>query len=88
MAGNRRSRVDNAKRPKSRRINVQMSEESIQRLMLHAVMTRRNPGDILVELVNAHLREFRVQRNPSARDSGSDRPEVGTDVNFSEATAA
>jgi hypothetical protein len=88
MAGNRRPRVDNAKRSPSRRLNVQMKDESIQRLMLHAVMTRRNPGDILAELVDAHLKEFRVQRNPAARVMSPGSADSADQASESEAIAA
>jgi hypothetical protein len=67
MAGNKRRSVGNAKKPTTRRINVQMTDGAIQRLMLHSVMLRRNPGDLLSELVEAGLRQFKVQTNTAVR---------------------
>jgi hypothetical protein len=31
--------------------------------MVHAVMTRRNPGDLLSELIDSHLRQFSMPGN-------------------------
>jgi hypothetical protein len=80
MAGNRRSRVKDARKQPSKRLNVQMRDSALTRLMLHAVMLRKNPGDILSDLVDAHLRQFRVQENPTTRamsstsESSDDQP--------------
>jgi hypothetical protein len=65
MAGNRRSRAE--KKPATQRLNAQIREGSLQRLMLHVVMMKQNPGDILSDLIDAHLREYRVQKNSAAR---------------------
>jgi hypothetical protein len=53
-------------------LNVQLREDALTRLMLHAVMLRKNPGDLLSDLVDAHLRQFRVQANPSTKGQSSD----------------
>jgi hypothetical protein len=60
------------KRAATRRLNVQLSEESLQRLMLHSVMRRQSPGDVLSTLIDAHLREYRVQKNSTARVMSSE----------------
>jgi broad-specificity NMP kinase len=65
MAGNRRKRAE--KKKPSKRLNVMLRDESIQRLMLHVVMLRQNPGDILSDLIDAHLRQYKVQANSPAR---------------------
>jgi hypothetical protein len=48
--------------------------------MLHVVMMGQNPGDLLSDLIDAHLREYRVQRNASSRvmseESASDAEET------------
>jgi hypothetical protein len=43
--------------------------------MLHSVMLRKNPGDILSDLVDAHLRQFRVQANPATKAMSSSSDE-------------
>jgi hypothetical protein len=67
MAGNRRKSVVDSRKSQGKRLNVQMREDALTRLMLHCVMLGRNPGDLLSDLVDSNLREFRVQRNASAR---------------------
>ena len=67
MAGNKRKSVGDARKQQGKRLNVQMREDALTRLMLHCVMLGKNPGDLLSDLVDQNLREFRVQRNSSAR---------------------
>jgi hypothetical protein len=86
MAGNRRSRVNNAQKQPSKRLNVQMRDDALTRLMLHSVMLRKNPGDLLSDLVDAHLRQFRVQANPATRAMSSDS--ASSDDQASENSAA
>ena len=69
-------------------LNAQLRDESIQRLMLHSVMLRRNPGDILSDLVDAHLRQFRVQANPTTKAMSSESASPDVQANDSEAVAA
>ncbi len=86
MAGNRRSRAIN--KPVTKRLNAQLRDESIQRLMLHVVMLRKNPGDILSDLIDAHLRQFRVQANPNGRVMSSVSVESADQASESEREAA
>jgi hypothetical protein len=62
MAGNRRKRTEG--QASGKRLNVMMREESIRRLMINVVMSGKNPGDILSDLVDANLKAWRVQANP------------------------
>jgi hypothetical protein len=62
MAGNRRKRTEG--QANGKRLNVMMREESIRRLMINVVMSGKNPGDILSDLVDAGLKAWRVQANP------------------------
>jgi hypothetical protein len=74
MAGNRRSRAE--KKPATQRLNAQIREGSLQRLMLHVVMLKQNPGDIISDLIDAHLREYRVQKNSATRAMVSESAEI------------
>jgi hypothetical protein len=65
-----------------------MTDSALTRLMLHAVMLRRNPGDILSDLVEQHLRQFRVQANPVVRAMSSDSATSDDQANESEKEAA
>lgn len=86
MAGNRRSRA--TVKPATQRLNAQIREGSLQRLMLHVVMLKQNPGDIISDLIDAHLRQFRVQANPSARAMVSESVETAGQLESPHAEAA
>jgi hypothetical protein len=86
MAGNRRSRAE--KKPATQRLNAQIREGSLQRLMLHVVMMKQNPGDIISDLIDAHLRQFRVQTNPAARATSGVSAEIDGGVENSLQDAA
>jgi hypothetical protein len=63
MAGNKRKSVNDARKPLGKRLNVQLREDALTRLMIHCVCLGKNPGDLLSDLVDANLRQFRVQAN-------------------------
>lgn len=46
---------------KTVRLNVAIPSEAWERLALHSTMTRRTQADIITELVETHLRSYRVQ---------------------------
>ncbi len=87
MSGNRRSRSE--KKPATQRLNAQVREDSLQRLMLHVVMMKRNPGEIVSDLIDSHLREFRVQKNPTTRGTVTESAEnAGQESESAPAVAA
>jgi hypothetical protein len=90
MSGNRRARVNNAPKPESKRFNVMLRAESLQRLLLHALMLKKNPGDLLSDLIDQApaLKEFRVQRNPGNRATQSGSADPAVEVKDSVAEAA
>jgi hypothetical protein len=51
---------------------ARQSESGYQRLHVHAAMTRRSPGRVLDELIDAHLKDFRVQDLRPGRIDRSD----------------
>jgi hypothetical protein len=73
MARSRRPVADDVPTLETQRLNVQIGVDEYQRLMIHCVMLKRSPGEVLTELVAQNLREFRVQRNSSGRVVNSDR---------------
>jgi len=62
----------NATEQGTRRLNVQVNDEAYQRLMLHAIMRRQSPGELVSFLIDQHLREFRVQKNPTTRGTATE----------------
>ena len=72
MAGSkRRQRSDTP----TRRLNVQLDPEAHQRLLLHCLMTHQNPGELLSQFVNKHLRDWKVQKNASTRGTSTESAE-------------
>jgi hypothetical protein len=86
MSGNRRKRAEKA--TPSKRLNVMLREESITRLMLHVVMMRKNPGDILSDLIEANLRHYKVQVNNPGSGKSSDRLDAADQASESIGEAA
>lgn len=71
MATKKGGGVGNAAVSKRVRLNVHVNPEVHQRLALHALMSGKNPGELIEELVSTHLRAWRVQVNSHG---GIDRP--------------
>lgn len=71
MAGNRRSRSE--KKPATKRLNAQLRDESLKRLMLHVVMMGKNPGDIISDLIDNGLKEWAMPARNTARVKSTDR---------------
>ena len=90
MSGNRRACVNNAPKPESKRFNVMLRAASLERLLLHALMLKKNPGDLLSELIDSApaLREFHVRRNPGTRGQSTDRPDPDDQASESAPVAA
>jgi hypothetical protein len=54
---------------------LSMDIDAAQRLGVHALMSGRNEGEIVTELVRAHLRDYHVRRGAS-RESGDESAEA------------
>jgi hypothetical protein len=64
MATLKRKGVDDAA---TQRLNIRVTSEAYERLLVHAIKARKSPGELVTELIDSGLREYRVQRNQSAR---------------------
>jgi hypothetical protein len=71
VAGNRRKRTEGQSTGK--RLNVMMRDESVRRLMINVVMAGRNPGDILSDLIDQHLRSYSMPGDLTANPRKKDR---------------
>src|SRR3954451_11120422 len=78
----KRRSVADAQGTATNRLNVKIPATAYDRLVLHALMSRRSPGEVVAELIESHLREYRVQRNSTARvmSNGSVSEEVQVEV--------
>jgi len=63
------------------RLNVRLDTSAHERLMVHALKRRLNPGDVLASLIDTHLRDWTIRANPGSRVATDDR--LGTDGNVS-----
>jgi hypothetical protein len=71
----------------SRRVNLYLASQSHQRLMLHALMRHQSPGEVVAALIDEHLRDWRVQANPSARSASPESASSTAELNLEEAIA-
>jgi hypothetical protein len=72
MKANKRHSVADASTPSKKRVNVRMSAEAHQRLEIHAVMSGKQPGEILDGLVTKYCRDWKVSANVVARSISVD----------------
>jgi hypothetical protein len=80
MQGKRRRGVIDADTQPKQRVNVRLAPETYKRLLIHSVMSAKEPGKILDELINLHLREWKVQANVTARVISSDRLDITHEI--------
>ncbi len=77
VAGKRRRRATDAE---VQRLNVHLDVAAYERLMIFSVMSKKTPGLVVEELINANCTDWRVQSNPSGRARKRDRAEAAGDV--------
>jgi hypothetical protein len=88
MATKQRHGASNAAALPVTRLNVRISPEVHQRLMIHCVMSGKAPGAFLEQLINAHCRTWKVQENSHGRVKVDDRLDLAADVSQAENAAA
>jgi hypothetical protein len=69
--------VDDAR---MQRVNLRLTTECYRRLAVHALMSGMTPGRLVEDLVNRHLREFRVQTVRAGSVATEDRRDPADDV--------
>jgi hypothetical protein len=84
----RRRHVASKPEKTTQRVNLQIDAEAYQRLLLHGIMGKEQPGTIVSRLIDQHLRDWRVQRNQSARAMSSDSATSDDHASESEPMAA
>jgi hypothetical protein len=94
-ATRRRPRHDAAARSNSpqadkarQRLNVRIDSLAYQRLMIHCVMTGKQPGEFLTSLIETHCRDWKVQVNTVGSVISDDRLEAAACVNEIASAAA
>jgi hypothetical protein len=79
MATKKTRSVGDAQAAATLRLNVKIDADSYERLMIHCIKGKKNPGQLITGLINQHLREWRVQANTaitSASAAITDRPNL------------
>jgi len=75
MARTERRSVDDQGTPQTQRLNVQVETAAYERLVVHCLKTKKGAGQMVTDLINANLRQWRVQSNDTARVAGKHRTE-------------
>ena len=88
MAGQRRS---SGGTKQTQRLNLQVGVEAVERLLIHSIKAKVSPGELVTQLIELHLRQWKVQSNAASRTtqatvSGSE--EIAGQASESEAAAA
>jgi len=73
MARTKRPSVDDATTTTTQRLNVQVESSAYERLVIHCLKSKKGAGEMVTELINANLRQWRVQQNDTARVGGKHR---------------
>jgi len=88
MAAKKRESVADAQDDQEdlfRRLNVKVSLGAYERLLLHAIKANRPPGELVTDLINGHLRQWKVSANNPQALVSRNRPEVADQVRNSDA---
>jgi hypothetical protein len=85
MAVRKRESVVDAQDEMFRRLNVKVSLDAYERLLLHAIKANRAPGELVTELINGHLRQWKVSANNPQAIVNRNRLEVDGQVRNSDA---
>ncbi len=76
MRTTKRPGVVNAQDAETRltqRLNVRVTPSAYERLLIHAIKAKRNPGELIDSLITQHLRAWKVQENSVTRGKTNDR---------------
>jgi hypothetical protein len=66
MATTRRSGVADKK---TQRLNLQVGVDAVERLLIHSIKAKMSPGELVTQLIEQHLRQWKVQSNAAASRS-------------------
>jgi hypothetical protein len=81
----KRRSVNDAIVQKAQRLNVRISPEAYERLLVHAIKARVSPGELVTSLIDRHCRDWRVQSN---RGQSTGSADCAVEVESVEAAAA
>jgi hypothetical protein len=82
MAARQRRGVTDADETTKQRGNWRVTMAARKRLNIHAIMSGKEPGELLTELIETHLRQWRVQENTHGSVKVEDRIDAADDVSL------
>ena len=82
MAAKKRQSVNDAS---AQRLNVRITPEAYERLLVHAIKARMSPGELVTSLIQHGLKDWRIQ---STGVKTNDRPEMHDQASESSPIAA
>jgi hypothetical protein len=94
MATRERGGVADEKSQATQRVNLQVGVEQYQRLLIHCVMEKKSPGELVTALIDVHLKRWKmpaentVQANRSTPAASTVSVPLATEVKPNEAVAA
>jgi hypothetical protein len=88
MAARKRQCVDDTHTRMTRRLDVRISGEAYERLLIHALKANKCPGELVTELIDRNLREWRIHSNLAVRITNEDQADLADDTHNSEKEAA
>ena len=69
----KRKSVSDAQAQQAQRLNVRISPEAYERLLIHAIKARVSPGELVTQLIDRHCRDWSMPGKLAARGNHSDR---------------
>ncbi len=82
MAAPRRRHVATTTKKPTQRVNLQIDADAYQRLLLHSIMNKEQPGAIVSRLIEDHLRQWAMPADLTARSREKDRQDPAGPVNL------
>jgi hypothetical protein len=71
MAARRRLSVADSKKAPTQRVNLQVGVDAYERLLIHSIKNKKSPGELVTELIEDHLRQWKVQSNAASRSASA-----------------
>ncbi len=88
MATKQRRGVKDVETQPRQRLNVRVLETTYERLLVHCIKAKKQPGEFLDGLIEANCKEWRVQANPSSSVVQPDRRDIADELSVMATNAA
>jgi hypothetical protein len=72
----------------AQRLNIKIPSSAYNLLVVHALMTRRTPGEVVASLIEGGCKDFHIRRNPAVKATANVSASGVGDVELVESIAA